>query len=124
MRTIIICNGSQAAAPKEQMLHAGAEGLFDSRSTGLVREAELGHESEDVDGVSAIAAGAVALVGAAVEQRLAPQHDVWAPALLPDLQPVLHLQQRSQQRLYLSYAPYEQIMATPSADMCRGRPHT
>ncbi len=81
--------------------HAGAMGRFDSRGTGLVREAKLGHESEDVDGVAAIAAGAVALVGAAVEQRLAPQHDIGSPTLLPDLQPVLHLQHPRQQCSYL-----------------------
>ena len=91
MTTRMLVVGEEAACEAGALRTAPEEEKKGTREAGLVREAVFDHEAEEVDGVAAVAAGAPALVGAAVEEALAAQHHVGALTLLPDLQPVLHL---------------------------------
>ena len=83
--------GENAACAAGALSTAPEEEEKGAREAGLVREAVFDHEAEEVDGVAPVAAGAPALVGAAVEEALAAQHHIRALALLPDLQPILNL---------------------------------
>lgn len=77
------------------VLRAAAQEGRQQRRCQASKPADLLHVVEHIDWVAAVAAAAKAVKGAAVQQRLAAQHNVHAPAFLSNLQPVLQGRQRA-----------------------------